>query len=367
MRVILVDIIDPKLHIKEAHKRLVELEKLVNTYGSCVIVKCIQKKQVPNYKTFIGKGRLEEIMQTAIAEKVDTIILNNILKSGQVFSLQWKFQEHDIQVWDRTDLILKIFEKHATTSEAKLQIELAAIRHMGPRIYGMGMELSKQGGGGVGMRGKGETNTEIMKRHLSKQEQSVKKKLAEVMKRQELQMNARKRKGFFSVAIVGYTNAGKSHLLHSLTRKNIYVENELFATLDTRIGKLYLPGRRSTCLISDTIGFIQDLPPKLIQAFASTLNEAVHADVLLHVIDYSDKDKDMKIQVVLDILEQLGATNMPQVFVCNKIDKIEKLYTKTFAKKFKKYSPVFISALNKDGFDTLLSKIESILPENWYD
>jgi len=226
-----------------------------------------------------------------------------------------------VQVWDRIDLILKIFAKHAHTAEAKLQITLASIQHMGPRIYRMGMDLSQQGGG-IGTRGAGETNTEKMRRHLAAQADTIRKKLEHFARVRETHRKGRERAGMRTAAIVGYTNAGKSSLLNALTRKGAYVADELFATLDTRVGKLRLGGAAGgvDILLSDTIGFIQDLPPSLVAAFRSTLEEAVHADLLLHVVDASDPRADEKVAVVEDILCQLGAMGVPRLRVWNKTD-----------------------------------------------
>ena len=359
-KVILVDIIDPQTSKEDAIKSMAELENLVDTFGGFVVIKKVQKKQVPDYKTYIGAGKLEEIVGEAKAQGAKMIIFNNMLKPQQLFNVQWKIEKDEIKVWDRVDLILKIFEKHASSAEAKLQIELAALRHMGPRIFGMGMELSRQGGG-IGTRGKGETNTEIMKRHIASQEKKIKEKLKKVQKMRESQRKARARKGLKTVAIVGYTNAGKSQLLYALTQKNVKVKDELFATLDTRIGQLFLPKSYSQCLVSDTIGFIQKLPPDLIDAFKSTLDETIHADVLLHVVDYSDKKRDMKIKVVKDILDDLGVADTPMLMVCNKMDQIEVRSTASFEKRFKRLSPTFISALERQNLPELVSKIEELL------
>lgn len=362
-KVILVDIIEPKTNKDDALKSMEELENLVDTFGGFVVIKKVQKKQMPDYRTYIGTGKLEEIVAEAKAEGVEMIIFNNMLKPQQLFNVQWKIEKDGIKVWDRIDLILKIFEKHASTAEAKLQIELAALRHMGPRIFGMGMELSRQGGG-IGTRGKGETNTEIMKRHIAEHEKKIQEKLEKVLKQREGQRKARIRKGLKTVAIVGYTNAGKSQLLNALTQKNIKIKDELFATLDTRIGQLFLPQSKSTCLLSDTIGFIQKLPPDLIDAFKSTLEETIHADLLLHVIDYSDPKKGMKIEVVKNILQDLGVEHTKTLIVCNKIDLCKKLMTKGFEKKFQKESPTFVSALKKENLQELITKIEKEIVMN---
>ena len=361
-RIILVDIINPETNKKETENSLIELDNLVKTYGGFIVVKKIQKKQTPNYKTYVGSGKLNEIILDTETLDADLVIFNNILKPQQIYNVEHKIysKNKNIKVWDRVDLILKIFAKHAESTEAKLQIELASIRHMGPRIFGMGMELSRQGGG-IGTSGIGETNTEIMKRHLAKQKQKLKDKLKKIQKRHELQRKSRSRQNLKTVAIVGYTNAGKSQLLTSLTKKNVKVRNELFATLDTRIGQLYLPQSYSTCLLSDTIGFIQNLPPDLIEAFKSTLDETIHADLLLHVIDFSDPQKDLKIKVVNEILEKLGANRIPTIYVCNKIDLVKNLKNKTFIKRNKKHSPAFVSALEKKRLQELVEVIEKEL------
>lgn len=324
-KAILIDVIDPQTSKYEAMKRLEELESLVKTYGGLVIIKIIQKKGIPNYKTYVGSGKLQEAKELALEEDVKLIIINNILKPGQIYNIQKVFKDETVVVWDRVDLILKIFEKHAQSAEAKLQVELASIRHMGPRIYGMGEELSRQGGA-VGMRaGGGESNIELMKRHLSKQELKVKEKLEHYGLVRKGHRSRRIRNNFKTAAIIGYTNSGKSSLLNALTKKGAYVADELFATLDTRVGKLYIPNseRGTEVLLSDTIGFIRDLPPSLIEAFKSTLSETMEADILLHVIDVSDPAIEHKIQVVEEIVDNMGMGDKPKIYIFNKIDLID--------------------------------------------
>ena len=357
-KVIIIDVLDPKTSTDDAVKHMKELESLVNTFWGFVIIKKIQKKQIPNYKTYIWSWKLEEIHNEAVINNVKLIIINNNLKPKQIFNIQKKLEKDKIKVWDRLDLILKIFEKHATTKASRLQIELASIKHMWPRIFWMWMELSRQWWG-LNAKWQWETNTEIMKRHLQKQEKKIIENISKIKKQLDQQRNSRRRKNFKSIAIVWYTNAWKSQLLYSLTKKNIKVKDELFATLDTRIWELFLPNSYKTVLLSDTIGFIQDLPHELIDAFSSTLDEAIHADVLLHVIDFSDPEKYMKMNVVFDVLEKLWVQHTPQIFVCNKIDKIKNLKNKTFLKKYKQYSPVFISALQKNWLKDLVNLIET--------
>lgn len=307
------------------------MENLVNTFDGIVVLKAIQKRGVPDYDTYIGKGKLEEIIKIAEEVDADILIINNILKPKQVFNLDEALNKVNMKAWDRVDLILKIFDKHAKTTEAKLQIELAAIKHMGPRIYNMGIELSQQAGARGTLGGSGETNIEIMKRHLQGHELSLLKKLEHYELINKGHRDRRKRQNFQSVAIVGYTNAGKSSLLNSLTGKEIYIADELFATLDTRVAKIYIPPASSNneegkyipgreIMVSDTIGFIQDLPPDLIQAFKSTLAEAIAADMIMHVIDINDPDLHEKIKVVEDILKQLGLEDRKKIYVFNKVD-----------------------------------------------
>lgn len=337
LKAILVDVIKPEIQKINAEKRLEELEKLVQTFGGIVVVKIIQKKYIPDYGTYIGKGKVDEIIELCRENEAEIVIVNNILKPGQIFNLNEKFREAKLETkaWDRVDLILKIFDKHAESTQAKLQIELAGIRHMGPRIFGMGIELSRQAGA-MGVRaGAGEANTEIMKRHLRAQELNIQNKLKHYETIDEGHRKRRRRQNFKTVALVGYTNAGKSSLLNALTGKGAYVADKLFATLDTKIGKLYVEnshlektGRVSKyqpgteILVSDTIGFIQDLPPSLIQAFKSTLAETVEADLILHVIDVSDPELHQKIEVVEEILDQLGLHDKPKIYIFNKIDLI---------------------------------------------
>ncbi len=331
MRAILVDVIDSRTPKNDAEKRLIEMESLVNTYGGIVVMKAIQKRGIPDYDTYIGKGKLEEIVKMGEEMEADILIINNILKPKQIFNLDETLGKVGMKSWDRVDLILKIFDKHAKTTEAKLQIELAAIKHMGPRIYNMGIDLSQQAGARGTLGGQGETNIELMKRHLQGHELTLLKKLEHYELINKGHRDRRKRQNFQSVAIVGYTNAGKSCLLNALTGKDLYIADELFATLDTRVAKIYIPPAVSTAedgkyvsgreiMLSDTIGFIQDLPPGLIQAFKSTLAEAIAADLILHVIDMSDPDLHEKIEVVEDILKQLGLQERKKIYVFNKVD-----------------------------------------------
>lgn len=360
-KTILIDVIPQRMTPKQSLERLAELEELTNTYGGIVVVKKYQRRLHPHPKTFIGPGKVEELAVEGPAVGAKLLIINDRLKPRQMYELSERLGKAGMQVWDRMDLILKIFGKHANNAEAKLEIELASISHMGPRIYGMGMELSRQGGG-IGTLGVGETNTEIMKRHLKERERTVKDKLKTYQTSRDLQRANRSRKGLKTVAIVGYTNAGKTTLLNALTGRKEYAANELFATLDTRVGSLYLPGQMKTVLVSDTIGFIRDLPPELIQAFASTLSEAVHADLLLHVVDASDKNAAKHIEVVEDVLGKIGADKIPRIVVWNKADRLSKRKILDLTRPLLlKERGLVVSAATGVGIDELTARIEERL------
>lgn len=354
-RAMLIDIIPPQLKKEDAFERMEELEELVRTFGGAVIVKKYQRRATPNNKTFIGSGKVEEILQDGKEQKIQLLVLNHILKPRQVYALQEALRPAKIEVWDRIDLILKIFAKHASTTEARLEIELASIRHMGPRIYGMGMELSRQAGG-IGTVGIGEKNTEIMKRHLREQEKSVREKLKKYANTRELQRDRRARQEFKTYALVGYTNAGKTSLFNRLTKRKEYAANKLFATLDTRIGSVYIPESQSKVLFSDTIGFIKNLPPELINAFEATLSEASHADVIVHVVDVSHAKMQEQILVVNDVLERLKMHEKPQMLVFNKADLLSKEARALLEELYKNQSPIFLSALTGEGVEELLKR-----------
>lgn len=358
LRVFVADIVPPNLKKREAmENRMRELENLVTTYGWVVILEHIQKRSLPDYNTYIGGGKLEEIMHEMELQEANLLILGNILKPHQIYKINEQLKSIWAAVWDRVDLILKIFEKNARTEETKLQIELAAIKYMGPRIFNMGMELGKQAG-----KWSGETNTEIMKRHLFTREKEIRKKLEWYKKVRETHRQWRKNKWLATVGIVGYTNAWKSSLLNILTWKWVLAEDKLFATLGTSVGKLWLepdiqsdgshtPGKE--ILLSDTIWFIRDLPPQLVDAFASTLEDSIESDILLHVIDVSDEKMPEKREVVETILAKIGA-NQRTVLVFNKTDKCEKKYLSALRKAFSWQEDIFfISTYSSEGIQDI--------------
>lgn len=365
--VVIIDVVSKDVSQADAYDRLIELENLVNTFGGLVVVKKVQRRGMPDYSTFVGAGKIKEIIDDGKALGAKLVIVNNILKPGQVYRLGEALRKAKMEAWDRVDLILKIFSKHAKSAEAKLQIELAAIRHTGPRIFGLGLDLSRQGGG-IGTSGIGETNIERMKRHLKEHEHRLVLKLRHLEQVRTQHREHRRRLDLLSVAIVGYTNAGKSSLLRAVTKKDVYVANQLFATLDTRIGQLYLPNDDKEApgkvvMLSDTIGFIHDLPPSLIKSFKSTLEEAIHADVILHVVDYSDPKMIEKIAIVDEILADLEVSEKPQILVFNKFDLASPFSQKEILKQYQDRHPVFVSALDKEGLDQLKTAISDQLKQ----
>lgn len=358
-RFILVNIIPPKVSKEQAEQDLEELMSLVTTFGGATVVKILQRRDYPDQDTFVGQGKAEEIKELIKSEKISSVVLNAVVKPTQKYNLQRFITQtrEDVAVWDRIDLILHIFAKHANTAEAKLQIDLAHMRHMGPRMFGLGSVLSRQGGG-IGTRGIGETNTELMKRHWQREIKQTEDKLKKLTGEREKQLIRRKELGLKTVSIVGYTNAGKTSLFNMLAKKQKLVENALFATLDSAVGQLYLPGLQSSVLISDTIGFIQNLPPQLIEAFKSTLMESVNADILLHVIDITDPKLEEKIIAVEKILTDLNLTDKKKIYVFNKIDRDQKPNIPDIQEKYNLHHPVFISTYTKQGIPDLISQIE---------
>lgn len=366
LRFILVDVVPPNVRREEAVNRLNEMVSLIDTFGGATVVKIIQRRASPDSHTYVGSGKAEEIADIIRSGAIDGLVINDIVKPGQLFNLQKMYWDlkHDIQVWDRVDLIINIFDKHAHTAEAKLQIKLARMRHMGPRIFGLGGSVLSRQGGGIGTRGIGETNTELMKRHWRTEMAKVEAELKKLEAGREQQLRRRKQLGFRTLAIVGYTNAGKSTLFNMVTGKVKRAEDKLFATLDSTVGKLFLPEFGSEVLVSDTIGFIQNLPTNLVKAFKSTLMESIDADILLHVIDAADPKMYEKISAVEHVLEELGIRTKPTVYVFNKIDQLSRLELLAILEHYRQYTPQLISAQTGIGIPELKETLVKTLRTN---
>lgn len=369
LRFMLIGLSDTRLDREDMISDFEEVGSLVTTYGGQVYAVLVQNASRSDYDTFIGKGKVEEAAELIQKEEIDIVVVTDVIKPSQIHALKLAFEKlnPEIIVWDKVSLILEIFSRHAKTSEAKLQIRLAKMRQMGPRIYGMGMEMSQQGAG-VGTRGLGETNTELMLRHWRNEKREVQKELSMLIDQRQKQIDHRKAGGLRTISLVGYTNAGKTTLFNRIAGQDDLVEDALFATLDSTVNKFYLHGFNKEVYISDTIGFIKDLPPQLIEAFKSTLLEATHADVLLHVIDASDPRMEEKIKTVEDILKEIGIDLARQIFVFNKIEKAQNFDKDKILEKYKDHSPQFISAKEGAGVDELLAAVAGVLgslPQSW--
>ncbi|EMT38608.1 GTP-binding protein HflX [Thermoanaerobacter thermohydrosulfuricus] len=341
-RAILVGIISTP----EDEESMEELKELALTAGAEVVGVMTQKRNTIDKAHYIGKGKLEELKFFAENQEIDLVIVNDELTGTQIKNME---DFLNVKVIDRTNLILDIFAKRAKSKEGMLQVELAQLKYRLPRLAGLGGQLSRLGGG-IGTRGPGETKLETDRRHIKNRIKAIEKKLEEIERHRSLQRERRKKNRIPVIAIVGYTNAGKSTLLNALTNAEVYVEDKLFATLDPTARRLVLSSGREVILI-DTVGFIRKLPHDLVEAFKSTLEEVKYADLLLHVIDVTSPDMEEKIKVVEKVLSDLGAINTPKINVFNKIDLLE-VVPKGNERE------VYISAKNKIGFDKLLQAIE---------
>ncbi|MCQ6560179.1 GTPase HflX [Paenibacillus mendelii] len=294
---------------------LQELISLTETAGVEVLTTITQNKETPDSKWFIGKGKVEELRAVADELGATTAIFDQELSGAQVRNLE---QTLDLKIIDRTQLILDIFAQRAKTREGIIQVELAQLSYLLPRLSGHGKNLSRLGGG-IGTRGPGETKLETDRRHIRDRISDLKAQLDEVVRHRKIYRERRRKTGVLQVALVGYTNAGKSTLLRELTQADVYVENQLFATLDPTSRTLELPSGKEVVL-TDTVGFIQNLPHDLIAAFRATLEEVNEADLVLHVVDSSSPMRDEQMAVVQDILGELGASGKQQLTLYNKID-----------------------------------------------
>lgn len=331
-----------------------ELTSLTHTAGGTLIQTFVQNRAKIHPVTYVGEGKAEEVQELIESLDIDLVIANDELSPSQLRNLNDLF---GVRTIDRSQLILDIFAKRANTKEGKLQVELAQLQYMLPRLRGMGVVLSKLGGG-IGTRGPGETKLETDQRHIRSKIDDIKRRLKEIVKQRNQYRKRRKETHQFQIAIIGYTNAGKSTLFNRMTNEESLEENLLFATLDPLSRKLHLPSGFE-CLLIDTVGFLQELPTALIAAFKSTLEEVTEADLLLHVVDVSNPDHQQQAETVFQVLKDLEADKIPQLTVYNKKDQL----TEDF---FPDQHPnILMSALQQNDLDALLVKIEQLLKEEW--
>ena len=328
-----------------------ELEELAKTAGAEVICQMTQKREAPEPGTYLGRGKLEELSEFCENEKPDLVIIDGELTPAQQKNIE---TVTDVRVIDRTTLILDIFAGRALSGEGKLQVELAQLKYLLPRLGGKGASMSRLGGG-IGTRGPGETKLETDRRHIRRRISALSDDLKALEERRNRHRERRKKDGVVTVALVGYTNAGKSTLMNTLTDAGVLAENKLFATLDPTARALTLPDGSSVLLI-DTVGFIRRLPHKLVEAFKSTLDEAVSANVILNICDASNEECSEHYRVTMELLEELGCCDKPIITVLNKCDLANDVQIPDSAKT------VRVSAKTGDGLPELLEAVAKALP-----
>lgn len=354
-----------------AEESLTELAQLADTAGAAVVGRVVQKRERPDPACYLGAGKLVQVQVICAAEGAEVVICDDELTPAQARNME---KILDARVIDRTQLILDIFAQRATSREGKIQVELAQLRHLLPRLMGRGVELSRLGGSGggvrgpIGARGPGESKLETDRRRIRKRIADLGRDLETVRRRRERQRQGRREAELPTVALVGYTNAGKSTLLNALTGAGVMAIDRLFATLDPTIRRMDVGGGGAVLLI-DTVGFIQKLPHTLVAAFRATLEEAIHADVLVHVVDAAHPRAAEQADAVFEALEQLGAAGRPLITALNKTDRLaaagDRWEAVTAVRRSVAHSPrcVEISALTGEGLTELKEEIKASLPE----
>ena len=348
--------------LANAENSLRELSRLAETAGSVVLDGLVQRRGQPDPATYIGAGKAAELAALVAATGADTVICDGELTPSQLRRLEGVVK---VKVIDRTALILDIFAQHARSREGKAQVELAQLQYMLPRLRGWGESMSRQaggrvaGGGGIGTRGPGETKIETDRRRIRARTAKLRRQIAEMSVGREVQRGRRRRREVPSVAIAGYTNAGKSSLLNRLTGAGVLVDDSLFATLDPSVRRARTPAGRWFTL-TDTVGFVRHLPHQLVEAFRSTLEEVAEADLILHVVDGSDADPAAQMAAVREVLAEIGAADVPEIVVVNKADAADPIEVKGLCLKEK--DCVVVSALAGTGIGDLLAAVERKLP-----
>ncbi len=350
-RIVLVGVATGSCTVGQAEASLDELSLLVDTAGADEAARIIQRRDRPDPAYYIGKGKLTELVEVSRATDADTVVFDDELTPAQQRNLTAMLGRTAI---DRTAVILDIFAQNASTPEGRAQVELALLAYRLPHLRGKGASLSQQAGG-IGTRGPGETKLETDRRRLLQRMTKLERELEQLASTRHTQRRARRRSELFSVSIVGYTNAGKSTLLNRLTDAGVLVEDRLFATLDPRVRRMRLPGGR-TVLCSDTVGFVAKLPHQLVQAFHSTLEVICESDLLIHLVDGSAPDPEGQIAAVRKVLGEIGAADVPEMLVVNKIDRLDPESLSRF--ECRHPGSVGVSARDGLGIEELLRRIE---------
>jgi GTPase len=366
-KIVLVGVSIPPETMEETEASVDELALLVDTAGADEVARVFQRRPAPDPPTYVGKGKAEELREVAESTDCDTVVFDNELTPAQQFNLEKLLGRTAI---DRTAVILDIFAQNAHSQEGKAQVELAQLRYRLPRLRGRGRALSQQAGGmsagaggaRIGTRGPGETQLEVDRRRIVRRLHKLEAELRQIAKHRQTQRKAQRRGQLPRLAIVGYTNAGKSTLLNRLTDAGVLVEDRLFATLDATTRRLSLPGGE-TVLVTDTVGFIRKLPHQLVEAFRSTLDVAVDADLLVHVVDASAPDPAGNIRAVRDVLAEIGADGVPELLAFNKSD-LAPGSAKRLADVWE--GSVALSATTGEGVEDLLltvgSRLRAVMP-----
>ncbi|MFV0523803.1 MAG: GTPase HflX [Acidimicrobiales bacterium] len=347
-RIVLVGMTRAGQEQEDTEASLDELEALVDTAGADAIDRVVQRRDRPDPATFVGRGKVTEILDASLAVDSDTVVFDDELTPAQQYNLERILQRTAL---DRTAVILDIFAQHASSAEGKTQVELAQLRYRLPRLRGK-RNFSQQGGG-IGTRGPGETQLEVDRRRLVRRMHKLERDLARITALRANQRKARRRSPFKTVSIVGYTNAGKSSLLRALTGSDVLVEDRLFATLDPVTRRLQLPGGEQI-LLTDTVGFVKKLPHQLVEAFKSTLEGVVGSDLAVHVVDASAPDPDAHMTAVAEVLAGIGAAEVPQMLVFNKADLAPEAAARLAANN---PGSVAVSAATGDGIDDFLDAV----------
>ena len=333
-----------------------ELAALAESAGAEPVARIVQTRQDPDPATYVGRGKLSEIHQTVHATGAEAVILDRELSAGQLRTLEERLK---VKVIDRTALILDIFALHARSREGKAQVELAQLNYLLPRLRGWGEAMSRMGGGIGTRRGPGETKMEIDRQHIRRRITKLKRDIKDLSRTRDVKRASRERSGIPQIAIAGYTNAGKSTLMRALTRADVIVANQLFATLDPTTRRIELPnGREAT--VSDTVGFVSKLPHDLVEAFRSTLEEVTRADLVLHVADASSDDMEAQIEAVRTVLAEIGAAGIPEVLALNKIDLVDR--AELDRRSGRHPDAAAISAVTGEGLDDLLEVVGRAIP-----